>query len=128
VEPSLVAPSIAPAPAPSASVISPEPAAPAAEPARITIPGNGFVSFLPGDAQQLQVMDLTGRLLPGNNVNLVFEFSNGAPPLTLQAPMAIPLSPASRAPGVDAGLHGSDQGTGEGENASENDAESGIGN
>jgi hypothetical protein len=33
------------------------------------------------------------------SVNLVFEFSNGAAPLTLQAPVATPLSPAPRGSG-----------------------------
>jgi hypothetical protein len=31
----------------------------------------------------------------------VFEFTNGADPLVLRAPMAVPLSPASRAPGLE---------------------------
>ena len=68
-------------------------------PARIEIAPLGSAIFRPGDAQTLQVVGLTDRLLPGTSVNLVFEFSNGTPPIVVQAPMAIPLSPASRAPG-----------------------------
>lgn len=88
--------------APSASAA---PAEPAAEPARITIPARGYSSFLPGDTQQLQVIGLTGRLGPGMSVNLVFEFSNGAAPLTLLAPVGVPTVPASRAPGNEAENH-----------------------
>jgi hypothetical protein len=101
VEPSAGAPSV-PAAEPSASAA---PAAPAAQPARLTLPAQGYESFLPGDPQQLQVLGLTGRLAPGVSVNLVFEFSNGAAPLTLLAPMGVPLSPASRAPGAEAENH-----------------------
>jgi hypothetical protein len=72
----------------------------AARPARIEIGPLGSATFLPGDAEQLLVRGLTGKLVPGNSVNLVFEFSNGADPLVVQAPVAIPLSPASRAPGI----------------------------
>jgi len=75
------------------------PAAGSGRPARIEIAPLGYAIFRPGDAQTLQVVGLTDRLLPGTSVNLVFEFSNGTPPIVVQAPMAIPLSPASRAPG-----------------------------
>jgi hypothetical protein len=70
----------------------------AAEPARITLGPLGYQTFLPGDKQSLQVFGLSGKLVPGGAVNLVFEFSNGADPLVVQAPMGIPLSPASRGP------------------------------
>jgi hypothetical protein len=53
------------------------------------------------------------------SVNLVFEFSNGAPALVLRAPVAVPLSPAPRESGVDAGLRESDEGAGEGQSVSE---------
>ncbi len=75
------------------------PAANTGRPARIEIAPLGSAIFRPGDAQSLQVVGLTDRLVPGNSVNLVFEFSDGTAPLVVQAPMAIPLSPASRAPG-----------------------------
>ncbi|GAA3344281.1 hypothetical protein GCM10020358_46900 [Amorphoplanes nipponensis] len=70
-------------------------------PARIEIGPLGSATFLPGDAEKLQAVGLSGKLVPGQSINLVFEFSNGAKPLVLQAPMAIPLSPASRAPGFE---------------------------
>jgi hypothetical protein len=88
--------------APSASPSSGESSAPSPSagsggtPARIVLSPLGYASFLPGDAESLQVQGLSGKLLPGMAVNLVFEFSNGAAPLTLQAPVGIPLSPAPR--------------------------------
>ncbi|MFI7596804.1 hypothetical protein [Actinoplanes sp. NPDC049681] len=87
------------------------PSAPAASirPARIEIGPLSSVTFLPGDREQLQVIGLTGKLVPGNSVNLVFEFSNGADPLVLQATVSVPLSPASRGPGNPAEGSESDQ-------------------
>jgi hypothetical protein len=79
----------------SASGESPSPSS-SGTPARIQLSPLGYASFLPGDKQSLQVQGLSGKLLPGMAVNLVFEFSNGAAPLTLQAPVGIPLSPAPR--------------------------------
>ncbi|ROP31570.1 hypothetical protein [Couchioplanes caeruleus] len=78
------------------------PAAPAAaaRPARIEIGPLGSVTFRPGDAEQLTALGLTGKLMPGNALNLVFEFSNGAQPLVVQAPISVPLTPASRGPAV----------------------------
>lgn len=102
---SSVAPSASATPEPSTSAgespsTQPSASSEAVRPARIEIGPLGSVTFLPEDAEQLQVVDLTGKLLPGQSVNLVFEFSNDADPLVLQAPVAIPLSPASRAPGI----------------------------
>jgi hypothetical protein len=74
-------------------------------PARIEIGPLGSALFLPEDAEKLLATGLSGKLLPGQSLNLVFEFSTGAEPLVLQAPMAIPLSPASRAPGIDPEEH-----------------------
>lgn len=68
-------------------------------PARIEIGPLGYAIYRPGVAETLQVVGLTDRLVPGTSVNLVFEFGGGTAPLVVQAPMAIPLSPASRAPG-----------------------------
>jgi hypothetical protein len=68
-----------------------------ARPAQITIPALESVVFRPGDAQTLQLLGLSGPLVPGNSVNLVFKFSNGVTPLVLQAPVSVPLSPAPRA-------------------------------
>jgi hypothetical protein len=75
------------------------PAASAGRPGRIEIGPLSTASFQPGDTETLQVVGLSDRLLPGQSVNLVFEFSDGSEPLVVQAPVAIPLSPASRAPG-----------------------------
>jgi len=75
-------------------------AEPAVRPARIQIEPLGSVVFLPGDAEQLQAVGLTGKVIPGQSLNLVFEFSTGANPLVVQAPVAVPLSPVSRGPGL----------------------------
>jgi hypothetical protein len=88
-----------PSPGPS------EPGAAAGTPARIVLAPLGYASFLPGDAETLQVQGLSAALRPGMSVNLVFEFSNGAAPLTLQAPVGIPLSPAPRESGNPAENH-----------------------
>jgi hypothetical protein len=85
-------------PSTSASASASAPAA-AARPARIELGPLGSATFLPEDTEKLVAAGLTGKLVPGASLNLVFEFSNGAQPLVLQAPMAVPLSPASRAPG-----------------------------
>jgi hypothetical protein len=76
--------------------------APAAggQPARLVLAPLGSATFLPGDQEQMQVVGLTKALPPGFAVNLTFEFSNGAQPLTLQAPVAPPLSPAPRGSGI----------------------------
>ncbi|MEU4220991.1 hypothetical protein [Actinoplanes sp. NPDC026623] len=83
---------------PSASA-APAPAGPVFRPARIEVPAMGSVAFLPGDIVQLQAIDLNAKLAPGQSLNLVFEFSNHANRLVLQAPVGIPLTPASRGPG-----------------------------
>jgi hypothetical protein len=70
-----------------------------ARPARIAIGPLSYVSFRPGDPETLQVIGLSDRLGAGQAVNLVFEFSNGTEPLVVQAGVAVPQSPASRAPG-----------------------------
>ncbi|BFU41973.1 hypothetical protein [Krasilnikovia sp. MM14-A1004] len=87
-------PAASPAPAGSAPAVP----VPAAQPARLTIPALSYLSFLPGDTPQLQAINLAAPLKPGNSVNLIFEFSNGAQPLVVPAPMSVPFSPASRAP------------------------------
>ena len=97
---------------PSGTQPSATPAAGNGRPARIEIAPLGSAIFRPGDDQTLQVVGLTDRLLPGTSVNLVFEFSNGTDPLVVQAPMAIPLTPASRAPGIS-GENSGEQNPGE---------------
>jgi hypothetical protein len=91
---------------PSAPASPPSPAASASsgtsapeqsfEPARIELPAMGKVTFLPGDAASPTAVDLSGNLTQGSAISLVFEFSNGAEPLELLAPISTPLSPAPR--------------------------------
>ncbi|MEV7621991.1 hypothetical protein [Actinoplanes sp. NPDC089786] len=83
---------------PSAPALPPPPPDNGAQlqPARITIEPMGSASFLPGDQQQLVATGIPGRLLPGQSINLVFDFSNGAEPLELQASVGVPQSPAPR--------------------------------
>jgi len=98
--------SAAPSAAPSASA-SGEPTTaptPTLQPARISIPALGSATFLPEDEQKLVAAGLSDDLKPGNSLSLVFEISGYSQPLELVAPVAIPLSPASRAP-VDAEEH-----------------------
>jgi hypothetical protein len=76
--------------------VAPTPTGAASRPAQVTIPPLEAVIFRPGDTQSLQLVGLTGPLLPGNSVNLVFTFSNGVAPLVVQAPVGVPLSPAPR--------------------------------
>lgn len=84
---------------------APTPAGAVTRPARIEIGPLGSATFLPEDAEKLQATGLTGKLTPGQSINLVFEFSNGAKELVLRAPVAIPLTPASRAPGFEPQEH-----------------------
>jgi hypothetical protein len=98
--------SAAPSPSDSASVApsasasaSAEPATPTAQPASLTIAPMGSVTFLPGDSQTLEAIGLNGKLQPGGQLSLVFEFSDGSPTLKVLAPVSVPLSPAARASG-----------------------------
>ncbi|MBU2663246.1 hypothetical protein KOI35_06960 [Actinoplanes bogorensis] len=93
--------SAAPSAAPSAGASSApsEPAAPALQPARITIPALGSASYLPEDDTKLIATGLSDELVPGHSLSLVFEVSGQSQPIELTAPFGIPLSPASRAPG-----------------------------
>jgi hypothetical protein len=70
------------------------------QPARITIAPLGSVSFLPGDTQTLEAVGLSNTLMPGNQLSLVFRFSDGSPDLSVLASVETPLSPAPRASGV----------------------------
>lgn len=90
--------SVLPGTAPSASAVA-TPAAPEGQPAKLTLTPMGASSFLPGDPQILQLVGLAKALRPGQAVYVTFTFSNGAQPLTVAAPVGIPESPASRAPG-----------------------------
>lgn len=104
-------------PSPSAEV-APEPSvtpAPggstAVQPARITLQPFGSEIFLASDPQQLLAVGLSDRLLPAQSVNLVFEFSNGAEPLELQAGVTVPLSPAPRGSAENEGIGEGEHGT-----------------
>lgn len=91
-----------PAPSDSASV-GPSPsdsAPPALQPAKITIDALGTASFLPGDPESLQAVGLTNRLAPGNSLALTIQVGTAAP-MNVLAPVAIPLSPASRGPAIE---------------------------
>jgi hypothetical protein len=91
-----------PASAPSALPTDTAAAPPAAalQPAKLTIPALGSVSFLPGDKTSVIASGLTNKLAPGNSLALTFQSSTSATPFSVLAPVAIPLSPASRAPGI----------------------------
>lgn len=93
------APSPAPAPSDSAAP-SAAPAAPSAAPAKFTIKPLDTETFLPGDPQTLQVIGLSDKLVPGYSVSLVFETSTSTQPLQVFAPVAVPMSAGSRAPGI----------------------------
>ncbi|MFG1605789.1 hypothetical protein [Actinoplanes sp. NPDC049265] len=69
---------------------------PQLQPARITIGAMGSASFMPGDSSQLLATGITSKVTNGQAINLVFEFSNGAQPLELQAPVGVPMSAAPR--------------------------------
>ena len=99
-------PSTSAAPQPSVSAV---PAGAALEPARISVPPMSSVIYLAADKEQLVASGLSDRLLPAQAVNLVFEFSNGAKALELQAPVTVPLSPAPRGSAENEGV-GEDEG------------------
>jgi hypothetical protein len=93
-----------PASAPSAlptDSASAEPPAAALTPAKLTIPALGSVTFLPGDQTSLIASGLTNKLAPGNSLALTIQSSTSATPIDVLAPVSIPLSPASRAPGIE---------------------------
>jgi hypothetical protein len=91
--------SATPTDVPSASP-SDAPAAPALQPAKITIDPLGSASFLPGGSQSLQAVGLTNKLAPGNSLALTIQVGGGTP-IDVLAPVANPLSPASRGPAVE---------------------------
>jgi hypothetical protein len=92
-------PSTPPSTLPTPSAVASAPAAtPDAQPARITLPAFGSATFLSGGRQTVQAIGLSDRLIPGTSVNLVFEFSSTPQQLEVPAPVAVPLTPASRLP------------------------------
>jgi hypothetical protein len=68
-------------------------------PAELTIAPMGYLAFRSGDIEKLEAIGLTDKLVPGGQLSLVFEFSDGSPMLKVLAPVATPLTPASRASG-----------------------------
>lgn len=72
----------------------------AAQPAKITIPALSSAAFLPGGKSSLQAIGLSDKLAPGNSLSLVFQVGTSSP-LNLVAPIGVPLSPVSRAPGIE---------------------------
>ncbi|BCJ43247.1 hypothetical protein GCM10010168_00110 [Actinoplanes ianthinogenes] len=99
-------PEVSGKPAASASGKPAASATPAATPtpvvtaAQIKLSPLGQALFRPTDANKLQVVGLSDNLRPGEKVNLVLHFSTGAADLHIQAPVAIPVTAASRAPGA----------------------------
>jgi hypothetical protein len=73
----------------------------AAQPAKITIPALSSAVFLPGGKSSLQAIGLSDKLAAGSALSLIFQVSTSAQPLTLIAPLGVPLSPVSRAPGIE---------------------------
>lgn len=71
-------------------------AVPPPRPAEVTIPALSSVTFHPGDAEGVQLVGLSNALRSGYAVNLVLTFSNGVQPLTVLAPVGVPMSPVPR--------------------------------
>jgi hypothetical protein len=79
---------------PTASAAAPSGVA--GQQAVIEIPALASVTVTTASTELLKVVGLNDALTPGKSVNLTFEFSNGAPALTVAAPTGVPLSPAPR--------------------------------
>lgn len=77
---------------------SPTAGAQTGRPALIELPARSWARFTADSAEPLRVTELAEPLTAGRSVNLVFEFSDGSPALTVPAPVTMPLSPAPRAP------------------------------
>jgi hypothetical protein len=91
--------------APSAGASSEPATAPTAtesllQPAKITIPALSSATFLPQDKEQLLASGLSGELRPGYSLSLTIAVDNGQT-LDVIAPLGVPTSPASRAPGIE---------------------------
>jgi hypothetical protein len=90
--------------APATPSLAPTPTEAPLRPAEIALPPLSSLTFRPGDTESVQVVGLSGPLKAGNSVNLVFTFSNGAQPLTVQAPVGVPLSPVPRGSAENEGI------------------------
>jgi hypothetical protein len=77
----------------------PSPAEAARQPAQITIPALGTASFQPSTPQKVLAVGLSGRLTLGKSLSLVLERGAGVPPMSLLAPMEVPLSPVPASAG-----------------------------
>ncbi|KUL27595.1 hypothetical protein [Actinoplanes awajinensis] len=105
--PPVSAPAVSTSASVSASLEPSAPALPTSTPtptvtaAQIKIAPLGSAVYQPDDAAKLQLIKLSDDLKPGEKVNLVFSFSNGAADLTIQAPVAVPGTPASRGPAAE---------------------------
>lgn len=92
-----------PAPASASPTAPASPAAPTGQPARITIPASGIVTFTPESAQKLSLIGLAAALRSGMAVTLTFQVTQDgeqdSPLLTVKTPVAIPLTPAPRETG-----------------------------
>ncbi|SBT48855.1 hypothetical protein [Micromonospora auratinigra] len=75
---------------PSASASA---SAPAGQPARFEVPALGYVQLNSNNTQFLQLVGLNDKLLPGQQVNLTFDFGGGKVVKT-GAPIGVPLTPA----------------------------------
>jgi hypothetical protein len=80
---------------PGASPARPGASAPAGEPARLTIPAQGFAVLNPDQQRFLELVGLTEALPPGSSVPVVFDFGAGVT-IKVDAPVAVPLSPLPR--------------------------------
>jgi hypothetical protein len=78
------------------------PATPTGQPAQITIPASGVVTFTPESAQRLSLVGLAAALRSGMAVTLTFQVTQDGQQselLTVKTPVAIPLTPAPREAG-----------------------------
>lgn len=91
-------PSGVPSATPTDSAAAPAPAS--LQPAKLTIPALGSLTFRSSDSNQLVASGLSNKLTPGYSLALTVQSSTSATPLTVFAPVAIPLSPASRGTGI----------------------------
>ena len=88
--------------APSADASAPAgDTAAAGPPAKFTINPLGSETFLAGDPQSLQATGLSDRLRPGSSLSLSIQVGTQTPPIEVLAPVGVPSSPGSRAPGVE---------------------------
>jgi hypothetical protein len=86
-------------PTPGASLV-PSSADAAGAPAQFTIPALSSVSFQPNSPGKLLAVGLSDQLNPGRSLSLVLERGDGVAPMSLLAPMEVPLSPVPRSSGT----------------------------